>query len=206
MRSALVILICGLLLGGCKTADDFIGSGPITIAPNIQKFVNEYITNPESTIAVREDGNYAYVSYCPMNVGCLGGHFTEVIDGCESYGGKCWIYGLEGYVVWKGPVTVAEARSEGGEHYLLPHFRTPSDCEVLFNERDWAWCKEIVAKRIRREAGQSAPPKKAQVSKTKPQGSPKIEERLAKLKKLLNRGLLTEEEAAEKRKEILNSL
>ena len=33
-----------------------------------------------------------------------------------------------------------------------------------------------------------------------------IEERLAKLKKLLEKGLLTPDEAAEKRKEILNSL
>ena len=36
--------------------------------------------------------------------------------------------------------------------------------------------------------------------------SGKIEERLTKLKELLDKGLLTPDEAAEKRKEILNSL
>jgi len=29
------------------------------------------------------------------------------LDSCESKGGKCWIYAMNGYVVWKGPITVA---------------------------------------------------------------------------------------------------
>lgn len=44
------------------------------------------------------------------------------------------------------------------------------------------------------------------VKTPQPQGSGSVEERLAKLKELLEKGLLTQDEAAEKRKEILKGL
>lgn len=104
----LIVFAITTFLAACKTAEDFYGSGPITMTPKIKKFVDRYTTVGQSTIvAVRTDGKRAHAAWCGALACSGGGEEFMALDGCESKGGKCWIYAMNGYVVWKGPVTVS---------------------------------------------------------------------------------------------------
>ena len=104
----LIVFAITTFLASCKTAEDFYGSGPITLAPKVKEFVDKYLKEGQTNVvAVRTDGRYASVSYCGALACSGGGEENEALYNCESKGGKCWIYAMDGYVVWKGPVTVA---------------------------------------------------------------------------------------------------
>jgi len=97
MRSVLMVLICGLLVGGCKSvAEDLAGSGPITLSPGVRNFINSaewrrkndksFGFKPELFIAVREDGKTAASSYCTQFDSCGEPHVMPAIQNCEKKG------------------------------------------------------------------------------------------------------------------------
>ncbi len=61
---------------------------------------------------VSEDGRRYGYSYCSAGVGgCGSSVFFKVKESCEKRSGvNCYIYAENGFVVWKGPVTI------GGVH------------------------------------------------------------------------------------------
>ena len=95
----LLVFTITVLLATCKTAEDFFGSGPLTLTPKIKTFVDSYTEGKHpAVVAVREDGKYAYVVYCD-GADCSGGMELQAVDEFESKGGKCWIYGYNGFKV-----------------------------------------------------------------------------------------------------------
>jgi hypothetical protein len=229
-RFSVLLIVFGIttILASCQTAKDLYGSGPITLAPKVKEFVDKYTKEGQTNvIAVRTDGRYAYVSYCDALNCAGGGEEGEALYSCESKGGKCWIYAMNGYVVWKGPVTVAGRWGSTGGSGL----KSRSDDNICFfavdakiNPPKWdtlSKYKKYVDEANRRgltinnclmyvNIKKTAPEQPSSVSiptKAKqPTNADTLEERLAQLKKLLDKGLITPDEAAEKRKKILNSL
>lgn len=119
----LIVFAITTFLASCKTAEDFYGSGPITMTPKIKKFVDRYTKEGQSNVvAVRTDGKRAHAAWCGALACSGGGEEFLALDGCESKGGKCWIYAMNGYVVWKGPVTVA---GQGGETMAATQLSSP---------------------------------------------------------------------------------
>jgi hypothetical protein len=95
------------LLTGCKTAQEFAGSGDLVLHPQVKEFVDK-ITKSEGMVAVAYNGNYAYGRGCPEMHGCVSGGFdaASLIELCEKGAPRCAMYSEEGFVLWKGNVTV----------------------------------------------------------------------------------------------------
>lgn len=111
MKKHICITVLAVLISGCKTVDDYIGTGPITLSRELQHhFTTRYLTLPgPAYYVIPADGSGAYTSYCPSGAGTC--HFDVVvldsIRQCEKdKGQKCYILAEGERIVWKGPVTL----------------------------------------------------------------------------------------------------
>lgn len=110
LKSILKILAFVLILSGCQTVADFIGSGPITLSDSVANhYQNKYLkgVGPQYYV-VAADGNNASYTYCAAGTGMcqFGLVVLDSIASCEKRSGqKCYIFDEGSYVVWKGPVS-----------------------------------------------------------------------------------------------------
>ncbi len=111
MKRLLAMLCLVAPLGACQTDSD-VGSGPLTLAPNIQALFAEY--NKEqmpSAFAVSIDGQSARYRYGPDSADMCFHESSrwKAVRSCEglSEGVPCKIYAIGHDIVWKG-ASVAE--------------------------------------------------------------------------------------------------
>lgn len=102
MTTILIILV------GCKTVDEYAGTGPLVVTPKIKAFLDKHSWKMESAVAVAYNGRYAYSYSCPQSLGCQGDAFNPdfVIQTCEEKAPRCALYSHSGFIKWQGPVTV----------------------------------------------------------------------------------------------------
>lgn len=109
IKSLLIVSVLALVISGCQTVDDFIGTGPITLSDSVANhYQNKYLkgVGPQYYI-VSEDGRYSHYVYCAAGTGqCrFGVVVLESIEKCEKRSRQmCFIFDEGAYVVWKGPV------------------------------------------------------------------------------------------------------
>ncbi len=111
MSIRIFALSLSLFLVSCQTPSDLVGSGPLNLSTNIERYYNERYIGAMGAqyFVVSKDGRHANFTYCPAGAGGCGGAeiIYEVIEGCEKRAGQeCFIYAQNGFVVWDGPVTV----------------------------------------------------------------------------------------------------
>ncbi len=109
MRIYIIALITAISISGCKTDQDFAGSGPLILSPSVKKFLDGQLWKLEAVTAVAYNGNYAYAFACPQGLGCQSDSFNPeiVIGNCEKEAPRCALYSSGGFVLWKGPVSVS---------------------------------------------------------------------------------------------------
>ena len=109
------LLLSSVLLPGCGLKDPYVGSGPITLSPEVEAGFERYkALNFPSRFAVSVDGaGYGY-SYCPQG-NCSGNPQRVAIDSCEQASGgvPCKLYAKGRNVVWDhAGDTVVESASD----------------------------------------------------------------------------------------------
>lgn len=110
IKSLLSIFVLALVVSGCQTVDDFIGTGPINISNAVANhYQNKYLkrVGPQYYV-VTADGTDASYTYCAEGTGgCqFGVVVLDAITSCEKRSGqKCFIFAEGDEVVWKGPVS-----------------------------------------------------------------------------------------------------
>jgi len=134
----------------------------------------------------------------------------QAVDECESKGGKCWIYGYNGFKVWNGPVTVRQSRKSVGSY-------TDEDvCQFSIDHSGQAlkwdttnpskFLDEAKRRGLTLDACSKYKATGAATTTTSAPNKKSIEKRLRELKKFVDEGLVTPDEAAEKRKEIIKGI
>lgn len=118
MRPIFFALIAIATLAGCKSTDDFVGSGPLTVSPHITDYYREqYLKSPgPHYFVVSRHSRWAGYTACSNGlVGCSGdGVIFSVLNRCEERAGEpCHILDKWGSVVWKGPVTFGDGTTAG---------------------------------------------------------------------------------------------
>ena len=111
MKRLLATLCLVVLLGACQTDSD-VGSGPVTLAPDIQALLFQYKKEQmPSAFAVSIDGRTGTYRYCPDSYDACYSESSrwKAIRSCEelSEGVPCKIYAIGHDIVWKG-ASVAE--------------------------------------------------------------------------------------------------
>lgn len=194
-----------------ETPTAVIGRGPIVLTDNAQKTLNEYMNKetPEY-FAVSVNGNSAGYSFC-NNHPCLSpGLDVRAVSRCESSSkkkgdsGVCYIYAVGRKVVWEGN---AISRTRNAEYdkqdNKSPTIKAYEKFKKERVKKATSQDKVIVTDGPRPTAEQN---KLRTPSKMESSSGKSAERRLKDLKSLLERGLITEEDAAKKRKQILEKL
>ena len=214
VSSKVFILAAVLILGSCKTVKEFAGEGPLVMTPNIKEFVDRMTSNNQGIVAVAYNGRYAYAYGCSSGPQCAPDAYdpVAVIKKCEEKAPRCGIYAEDGFVVWKGSINVS------GASRPTPASLSAKDlCEKsLANVSDssaWETSRSGTAEEARRRgfsytdcrrhAGYANDLPKAGAS---PSENKTVQNRLKKLKDLLDKGLITPDDAKKKRDEILKNL
>ncbi len=89
MKSLILVLCVLVPLSACQS-DNSVGSGPLTLSPDVQEYFDKYkkYTSP-IVFVVSTDGNAADYLYCPEAYdGCIPGINTfHVLESCEKLSG-----------------------------------------------------------------------------------------------------------------------
>ena len=98
-----------LVLVGCNTTSNLVGSGDISLAQNVaDNFRNEYLKKPDAGFYfVSEDGYYARYNHCLEGAGnCELGRFEfDALRSCERASEQsCYLFAIGHEVVWRGSV------------------------------------------------------------------------------------------------------
>jgi len=92
------LVVC-LIAGGCT--DQRIGSGPLKLSPQAQAHYDKYRSTVGPGAFVLSERGDAFFSYCP-EMGCAPGSVFLAMRLCrQSNRGECYIYDIEGRVVWR---------------------------------------------------------------------------------------------------------
>ena len=96
MNIRMIALGLSLLLVACQTPGSLVGSGPLNLSTDVERYYNErYKTYMGAEyFVVSRDGRHANFSYCPAGSGgCAGREVVyEVIEGCEKRSGTEVLY------------------------------------------------------------------------------------------------------------------
>ncbi len=226
---SLILAVCVLVsLSACQN-DSTVGSGPLTLSPDVQEYFDKYMKYTSPVVfAVSTDGNAAEYLYCPEAYdGCIPGINTfHVLESCEKLSGgvPCKIYAREHRIVWEGAIhgTASEPEKNVSEQSLQQarNFNGRNDEEIckraLSGDREkpnWdnktIW-REYVNEAKRRDFTPQHCAKlvgwNTAASEKKPPEDGDVDKRLTKLKKLFEKGLITKDEYDKKRGEILEAL
>ena len=123
---SLILLVCVFVsLSACQN-DGNVGSGPLTLAPNVQAGFDDY-KNKSSPIVfvVSTDGRSYNYRYCsPAFDQCYFSNNTSLaLEDCQKYsrGVPCKIYAKETRIVWEGRKTVSSVQQARIINGLLNH-------------------------------------------------------------------------------------
>jgi len=104
---SLGLVALGAAAAGC---DSHIGSGPLQLSPKAQAHYQEYKSRFAPGAFVLSQNGGAFYSYCPTT-SCIGAISTAMRLCRESNSGECYIYDIDGQVVWRfGEPSTASAR------------------------------------------------------------------------------------------------
>lgn len=101
------LIVCLALIGGCKSAEELAGSGPVNFSPFVAWQYDSYVNqvNPYENVgfAVTADGEGAYWFNCPRaHYRCYVTSGDDVVEQCErGYGQKCYLFADGQDIVWK---------------------------------------------------------------------------------------------------------
>lgn len=100
----LAVVAVGLLAAGCAAPSRHVGDGPVRLSPDVRAFYDSYRkgVNPLA-FAVSRDGRAAGAVICPEFGGCHPADEVRIaLRNCRRSGGEeCFIYDLNGKVVWR---------------------------------------------------------------------------------------------------------
>jgi hypothetical protein len=142
MKKFICLAVLAILISGCQTTDDFIGTGPITLSDAVANhYQNSYLkgVGPQYYV-ITEDGRDASYVYCAAGTGeCqFDVMVLDLISRCEKRTGqKCFIFDEASYVVWKGPVSYggqSASKMKGVNAQSLDDARL---CKIALEEWDW---------------------------------------------------------------------
>lgn len=225
----LVLLLAAMVLSACQSNT---GSGPITLSPDVLRGYQRFKEDINGThFYVTKDGRgYAYmycdVGPCVKNASGLSFCYKRNKRECKLFARG------HGKIVWKHssgrPVTLQEV--SGGRKSIpqatkSPDFSRFTDVNLCYSalhigRTEWD-STAAVASHVQEAKSRNLTPQKcteliyhpkakintsSSTSNTNDEKSEDIQLRLEKLKSLIDKGLITEEEAAQKRKEILEGL
>ena len=168
-----------------QAADPHIGTGDLKLTSETVGYFKEYIraSNKKPTsFLVSTDGKGSYWSYCPYGQ-CQGIKKKYYRDECERhYNKECFIFALRRTVKWKNGINTGKAKQAKFKYNL-------SDAE--FDAK-------------LEELGFTGNYTKPKITKKKEAKSSDIATELSSLKKLLDDGILTQDEFDKAKKKILN--
>lgn len=95
----LTFTVLATVAAGCTNSN--IGSGPLKLSPQAQAHYDKYRSTVGPGAFVVSEGGGAFFSYCP-ETGCAPGSVSLAMQLCRrSNSGECYIYDIEGRVVWR---------------------------------------------------------------------------------------------------------
>lgn len=124
MKKFIGIVGLTVLISGCQSVNDFIGTGPVTLSPAVSKhYESTYLkeAGPQYYV-VSADGTNATYTYCSVGTGIcqFGVVVLDAISSCEKRSGqKCYIFAEGDEVVWKGPVSYSGSSSRTTSHIKI---------------------------------------------------------------------------------------
>ena len=106
MKKVITTLSILLLLGACQSMSYYVGKAPITLSPQVQHGLNEFLKEGRGAwaFAVSTDGRYYGYTYCKSGNACAGYPNAQysAISYCEGNNPKpCKLYAINGKVVWQ---------------------------------------------------------------------------------------------------------
>lgn len=168
MKRFICTAIFAILISGCQTVDDFVGTGPITLSSAVEDhFKSKYLAGPgPAYYVIPSDGRNAYYSYCPSGEGTcqFGAVALDAIARCErDTGQKCYVFAEGDQIVWKGPVTFRDMTSSerAWEEFKS---KTGKDFSALDRLSDDEICQKAIDKRIKTAAWSTLPELKIEVA------------------------------------------
>ncbi len=224
-RRIILLSVTAILIAGCQNTQSIIGSGPITLSSKITNFYKEkYLKGAPVMFVVSKNGQAANFSYCPDGPGGCSGIYPsrELSEKCKAVGhGECYIFDQNGFIVWDGPVNFSSTTSRPTKSSVK--YRSKKNIcrlatRVSDNIRVWDYgstaSKDMVigAKYFNltpSDCGKLLGDKIAAPKVTKDTDSlqnTEIEQSLETIKRLLERDLISEEEAKQKRIDLLNKI
>lgn len=102
----LTVVFLAFVTAACQT-QTLRGSGPVTIAPNVQVAFQQYLNyeNP-FVFLVSADGTYSHSIYCPASQQCSDPLYARAQRLCEDRARRpCKVFAEGKNIVWEGPVS-----------------------------------------------------------------------------------------------------
>ena len=222
---ALFLIVAGLILGGCQTQLP-TGKGPITLSPQVTSYYqNKYLKNGPVSFFVSADGRSANYTYCSQTIDCSssGAKWTAHSNCEKNSGQKCFIFDEGGDVVWDGPVNFNGASRTNISTPVRKNSVNNKEWTDLYlcgiatdlgsGSRDWDTSTSDLVRNAIKEAKRRnlSPPEcemliSGKAGESTPDNYKDLEEGLEAIKRLLDKGLITEDEAAKKRTELLSRI
>jgi hypothetical protein len=220
------LLMMATIVFGLSACVTNTGSGPITLSSNVlrgyEEFKNLKGFKTPSFFAVSEDGQSYGYSFCPMGQ-CNDNGDMVALSGCVNRSKKkCKIFADDTWILWKDAsgrrITLQEASKGLSSEVTVPPHSGMTDkaiCSMALSSKEIDWDNKAdyqlyVNEAKRREFSIQKCAEisgRSDVVETPTDNSTNsIEERLENLKSLLEKGLITKDEAAAKRKAILEGL
>ena len=191
MKKILKVIVLSLLLSFplasiSQAADPHIGTGEVKLSSSTIRHFKEYVRNSNKKpmlFIITTDGNGSYYIHCPHGQ-CQSSKKKYRIDQCErNYPGKeCKIFAMRRTVKWKNGINTGKAKQAKFKYNL-----SDTDFDAKLEELGFT--------------GNSTTPK---ITKKKEATSSDIATELLSLKKLLDDGILTQDEFDKAKKKILN--
>jgi hypothetical protein len=112
------IIVCALVIAACQTIAPKIGTGPLSLSPNVSgSFENYKLHSSPTHFAVSNDGKNSGAMRCPPQyIECEVDDGTLALELCNKAaklrGTSCSIFAVGKTVVWKGQVTYPNRSAE----------------------------------------------------------------------------------------------
>ena len=196
MKRVLAIIILGFALSyplssTSHAADPYIGQGEVKLSYNTIRNFKEYIRNNEkrpSAFLITIDGTGSYYIYCPYGQ-CQSIKKKYRIDQCERYynGKECKIFAMRRTIKWKNGINTGKAKQSKFKYNL-------SDIEFDAKLKELGFTGTTI----------SSTTTEPKITKKKKKPSSDLVKNLSDLKKLLDDGVITQEEFEIAKKKLLN--
>lgn len=209
----LVFTLCALLLTGAArhaAAQPLIGSGQLEFTGAMWKGWLKYknLFAPEAFAVNPRTGGWSY-RYCPDTGQCSIDSYDQVIRDCEKISGAgCKVFARNKQILWNGLVCY-NGQPIHGSGNCSKTVRSIDDGRPRMSVPAPDLCEQDQWKGTPHCADKIRPKSPAAPNATAPSGeeaTDRVRARLEMLDRLLKDGLISKEEAAAKRKDILRDL